>query len=243
MISICILTKNAAPTLRATLESVRLFPEVIILDNGSTDQTEQIARSFPNVRYHTAPFIGFGPLRNLASSYASHDWILALDSDEILSPTLALELQILIPKPEVAYLVPRHNFYNGKKINSCGWGNEKVARLYHRKQTAYCESQVHEALLRYPLLRLNSPILHTPYRSTADFLSKMQHYSTLFAEQNRHKKRSSFGKALLKGTWSFFRSYIIKLGILEGAEGFTLSLYNANTTFYKYLKLAEANRR
>jgi hypothetical protein len=69
----------------------------------------------------------------------------------------------------------------------------------------------------------------------------MQHYSTLFAEQHKGKK-SSFGKACGHGIFAFFRSYFLKGGIFCGKEGFIISLYNANTAFYKYLKLRDLNR-
>lgn len=243
MISICILTKNAGATLRATLDSVCTFPEVILLDNGSTDNTLSIAKEFPNVRIFDSPFIGFGPLRNKASQLASHDWILCIDSDEILSPSLNKEIRQLSLDPHTAYLFPRHNYYNGKRIRGCGWDPERVARLYHRNFSRYSDSQVHESLIAPSLHKLHSPLLHTPYRSTAEFLTKMQHYSTLFAEQYRGKRSSSFSKALAHGIFAFLRSYFFKRGIFCGAEGFTISLYNANTTFYKYLKLAEANQK
>lgn len=241
MISVCILTKNAAATLKATLESVRSFEEVILLDNGSTDETLQIAKSFPNVQIHTSPFIGFGPLRNKAALIARNDWILSLDSDEILSEALIEELNKIELKPENAYFFPRHNYYNKKRIKGCGWDPERIARLYNRKTAKFSLSQVHEKLESEHFFHLRSPILHTPYRSTADFLAKMQHYSTLFAEQYRGKRRSSFAIALAHGLFAFFRSYILKRGLFCGREGFLISLYNANTSFYKYLKLAELN--
>ncbi|MBU6382942.1 MAG: glycosyltransferase family 2 protein [Verrucomicrobia bacterium] len=242
MISVCILTKNASATLRETLESVRIFDEVIVLDNGSTDDTLQIAEGFPNVKVHTFPFIGFGPLRNEAAQFAKNDWILVLDSDEVLSPELMAELKGLQLNPTQTYSVPRHNYYNNKRIKGCGWGSEQIARLYHRQFAKYSPSQVHERLEATHVTPLKSPILHTPYRSTADFLAKMQQYSTLFAEQYRGKKRSSFAIALMHALFAFFRSYILKRGLFCGREGFLISVYNANTALYKYLKLAELNK-
>lgn len=241
MISVCILTKNAAATLKATLDSVRTFDDVVLLDNGSTDETLTIAKTFPNVQIHTSPFIGFGPLRNKAAQFARHDWILSLDSDEVLSEPLIEELKKIELKSEISYLFPRHNYYNKKRIRGCGWDPERIARLYNRKTAKFSLSQVHEKLESDHFVHLHSPILHTPYRSTADFLAKMQHYSTLFAEQYRGKRRSSFAIAIAHGIYAFFRSYILKRGLFCGREGFLISLYNANTTFYKYLKLAELN--
>lgn len=243
MISVCILTKNAASTLRATLDSLRSFSEVILLDNGSTDETLSLARAYPNVQIHETPFIGFGPLRNKASLLARYDWILSVDSDEIVSPALLAEIDQLSLDPACAYVLPRHNYYNGKRIRGCGWDPEYVARLYHREHARFSDAQVHESLIANRKQRLSGPLYHTPYRSTTDFLAKMQHYSTLFAEQNQGKKRASFPIALLHASAAFCRSYFLKRGIFCGAEGFLISLYNANTTLYKYLKLAEKNRK
>jgi glycosyltransferase involved in cell wall biosynthesis len=243
MISVCILTKNAARSIEKTLDSTRLFSEVILLDNGSTDATLTIASQYPNVSVHHSPFIGFGPLRNKAASLASHDWILALDSDEVLSAALIQELMEGKFDPNYAYAVERHNFYNGKRIRGCGWDKEFVARLYHRKHLSYCQSEVHESLQCGPTISLSSPLFHTPYLTAADFLSKMHHYATLFAKEYKNKKNSSFAKALAHGSYAFFRSYILKKGIFCGKEGFIICWHNANTTFYKYLLLAEENRR
>lgn len=243
MISVCILTKNAASTLEKTLKSASFFSEVLLLDNGSSDATIKMGSSYPNTTVFESPFLGFGPLRNKAASLAKNEWILALDSDEILSFSLIEELKTLALDPNHIYSIPRHNFYNGKQIKGCGWHPERVIRLYHRSKTSYCNSFVHESVLKKHLkvVRLHSPILHTPYQTTFDFLSKMQHYSTLFAEQNRYKKKSSFGTSLRHAAFAFFRSYFLKRGFLDGKEGFIISLYNANTAFYKYMKLKELN--
>lgn len=241
MISVCILTKNAAKTLKKTLDSTQLFDEVILFDNGSTDETLEMAKSYPNVKTISHPFIGFGPMRNKAAQFAKNDWILALDSDEVLSPALVREIQALQLNEKWAYQIPRHNYYNGKQMKACGWGSEILARLYQRKVHQYSEDQVHEKLLSKNHKKLSSPLIHTPYRTTEEFLAKMQHYSTLFAKQNKGKK-SSFSKALLHGMFAFLKSYFFKRGIFYGKEGLIISIYNANTAFYKYLKLLEINR-
>lgn len=239
MISICILTKNSAATLRETLDSVQAFPEVLILDTGSTDETVSIAKKYPNAKILKAEFSGFGDLRNEGASLAKNDWIFALDSDEVLSAALIQEILSLSLDPVYAYTMPRKNFLNKKWIKGCGWYPDKVARLYNRKRTKFCPAKVHESLETSSLIALKNPLLHTPYRSTDEFLAKMQHYSTLFAKQYKGKRTSSFRKALGHGLFAFFRSYLLKRGFLDGSEGFTISLYNANSAFYKYLKLRE----
>lgn len=85
-ISVTMPVKNAEKYLAQSLAALSGFAEVIVLDNGSSDATMEIAAGFANVRLHQSPFIGFGPLKNLAASLAEHDWILNIDSDEIVPP-------------------------------------------------------------------------------------------------------------------------------------------------------------
>lgn len=244
MISVCILSKNAASVIQSALESVKSFPEVILVDTGSTDETLEIATHYPNVKIFKRPFLGFGSLRNEAASLASNDWILALDTDEALSSSLLEELKGLQLEQKTLFSIARQNYYNGKHIKGCGWHPDRVIRLYHRKTTTYSEDKVHESVLTHGLKIqfLQAPMVHVPFRSTGEFLAKMQHYSTLFAAQYKGRRSSSMAKAFCHSLFSFFRSYFFKGGIFLGGEGFIISLYNSNTTFYKYLKLSEENR-
>jgi glycosyltransferase involved in cell wall biosynthesis len=245
-ISVTILAKNSARTLKKCLDSISAFPEVILLDTGSTDATLQIAQEYPNVKIFTSPFLGFGPLHNKASALASHDWILSLDSDEVLTVELVQEIKALDLNPAHIYSIQRDNFFNEKKILWCGgWHPDRVVRLFHRGKTQFSDAQVHETILKNHLqeIPLASPLLHTPYLEIFDFLEKMQRYTTLFAEQNREKKSSSLLRALFHSWHAFIKSYLFKRGFLGGKEGLILSLYNGHTAFYKYLKLAECAKK
>lgn len=240
MITVVILTKNSEETLSATLESVRAFSEVIVYDTGSNDRTIEIAKTFTNVTVVEGAFIGFGPTRNAAAKQAKGEWILAIDSDEVLSQELSQEILSTPLHPQNVYKLQRSNFFNGKEIRGCGgWYPDPVVRLYHSHTTKFSEDAVHEKLLfdRAQVIQLHAPLLHTPYRSIEDFLHKMQLYSTLFARQNQGRKQGSLLKALLHSWGAFFKSYFLKRGFLAGKEGFIISLYNTHTTFYKYLKL------
>jgi len=246
MLSITIIVKNGEETLAATLESVRVFDEVVVLDTGSTDATLEIAGKFPNVKIFHASFQGFGKTHNIASSLASNDFILSLDSDEVLTAELQKEIKELSLDPNAVYAVPRDNYFRGKHMKGCsGWYPDFVTRLYNRQSTSFDDAAVHEKIIRGPLRKvvLKSSIVHVPYRQIEDFLYKMQTYTTLFAEQNRGKKKSSLSKALLHAVACFIKSYFFKKGICFGFEGFFLSFYNAETAFYKYIKLMEANER
>ncbi len=241
-ISVTILTKNAEKNLEKTLESVKNFSDIIILDNGSTDNTLAIAERYPHVRIFKSSFIGFGPLHNLASSYALYDWIFSIDSDEVLSEALFDEITALQLEEKLVYSCPRKNFYQGRHVKGCGWGTDRVVRLFNRHFFSFSQDQVHEKVMapRISMVNLKKPLLHTPYHSVSDFLRKMQLYSDLFAEQS-HRKSSPL-IALGHGFMAFFKSYILKKGLFDGYAGFLISAYNGHTAFYKYLKLYEKQR-
>src|SRR5579864_6785822 len=120
-VSVTILAKNSARILREVLGALRSFDEVILLDNGSTDATMEIAAGFPNVKIHRTEFKGNGPLHNEATALARNDWIFSLDSDEVMTPELLAEIRALKLDENCVYSLPSKNFYNGKWIRTCGW--------------------------------------------------------------------------------------------------------------------------
>jgi glycosyltransferase involved in cell wall biosynthesis len=244
-ISVTILTKNSQKYLKEVLASLQGFDEVLIFDNGSTDQTLEIAGQFSNVKIVKGLFTGFGPTHNHASSLAKWDWILSIDSDEVVTKEMAEEIRITPLEPAAVYSFPRHNFYNGTFIKWCGWYPDRQMRLYHRSKTRFTDAQVHESIIVEGLkaIPLKNPIRHYSYDSHADFLAKMHSYSDLFARQYCGKRSSSPWKAVGHGLGAFFKAYLLKKGFLGGYEGFVISVYNGNTAFYKYLKLYEANQR
>ncbi len=244
MISITILVKNSEETLERTLESTLSFPEVVVLDTGSTDQTMAIARKFPNVKIFEAPFEGFGKTHNVATSLASNDWVFSLDSDEVLSEALVKELQSKSLDTSCVYEVRRRNFLYSKEITGCsGWNPDWVVRLYNRKSTSFDQAEVHEKVIVGSLRKeaLTHTMSHTPYRRVFDFLQKMQSYTDLFAKEHKGRKKASMFKAITHSWATFFKSYILKRGFLCGSEGFLISAYNGHVAFYKYLKLQEEN--
>ena len=153
-ISVTILTKNSERYLFECLENLKEFDEVIIVDNGSTDSSLEIASHFANAKIFKSDFIGFGPLKNLAASHAQHDWILNIDSDEILSGELSEEITNLKLERNCIYSFPRKNFYNKKLIKCCGWHPDRVIRIYNRRTTGYSEQLVHESLTRTNNIRV-----------------------------------------------------------------------------------------
>jgi glycosyltransferase involved in cell wall biosynthesis len=246
-VSATVLTHNSRRHLRAVLAALAWCDEVVVLDSGSTDDTLALAAAFANtaIHRHAGPFPGFGVMHRHATELARHDWILSIDSDEVLSAELAAELRALPLDAGTVYALPFQNYFNGRLITTCGWQGECHARLFHRRATGFSDRAVHEQIATAGLRvqRLRHPVRHYSYASLDDFLRKQQAYSTLFAEQHRGRKASGPGRAWAHGVWAFFRCYILKRGFRQGYEGFVIRAYNAHTAVWKYLKLHEANRR
>ncbi len=246
MITATILTKNGKKRIGEVLNALRDFSEVIVLDNGSTDETLAIAAEFTNVKIHKLEkFEGFGKAHRAMEDLASNEWILSIDSDEVISQEAVADIRSGALDPGTVYEFAFRNYFNGKWIKTCGWYPDAHPRLYNKTRARFTESFVHEKVVgeNVKIKRLKGYITHYSYDNVEDFLRKMQSYSTLFAEQNRGKKSSSIGKAFLHGWFGFFKSYILKRGFVQGYEGFIISYYNGQTAFWKYIKLYEANRR
>ncbi|MFZ4525924.1 MAG: glycosyltransferase family 2 protein [Chlorobium sp.] len=242
-ISVTILTNNSEVYLFECLSALQAFSEVVIVDNGSTDNTIAIASGFTNVTLHEHPFIGFGPMKNIAVDNASNDWILSVDSDEIVTPELAREILGLKLDSNVVYVVERDNYYHRRLIRGCGWDNDRVERLFNRESTKYDDKLVHEGLIMSANLNtelLSGKLKHYTYDNASQLLQKMQHYSTLWAKEYHGRKKASPFKAFLYGLLTFFKSYVLKKGWVDGYAGLLISISNANGVFYKYIKLYEA---
>ena len=243
-ISITMLTKNSQKYLKQSLDSLKPFDEVIILDNGSTDATLKIASQYSNVKIIKHEFIGFGPLKNLALQKAKNDWILSIDSDEIVTPELIKSIEKLDPKKiNRVYCINRINHYRGKAIKCCGWYPDIVMRLFNKKHTNFNDALVHESLIIHPDTQkkiLKGAIKHYPFDSIESLIDKMQKYSSLYAKQS--KKNSSLLKAFSRATFAFFKNYFLQRGFLCGYEGLLISVSNANGVFYKYMKLYEKQK-
>ena len=245
-ISAVMIVKNGAATIRRSLESLAKFEEVVVYDNGSTDETIEVAKQFANVRLIQGEFQGFGLTKNKAASLAKNDWILIIDSDESIEPNLSRAMHQTPLSPDTIYLLNFKAFYKNYQVKYCGWNNQKIRRLYNRTRTQFTNNYVHENLIEtgMQLQELKGgSMLHYSYQSISDFISKVDRYSSLFAENNRGKKAASPIKAVLNGVYSFFRTYVIKRGFLDGYVGLIIAFSHMATNFYKYMKLYEANKK
>jgi glycosyltransferase involved in cell wall biosynthesis len=237
-----IIAKDAQNTIKDTLDSLVSFQEVILYLNNTTDNTQSIAKNYTNVKIIDGDFLGFGKTKNKAASFAKNDWILSLDSDEVLSSSFITSLSKINLDNSTIYTILRTNYYKKTQIKYC-WGDDIIVRLYNKHKTSFCNNMVHEYIIEdnYHIKQIEGVVNHYPYQTISDFIIKINRYSTLFANENKGKKNSSPLKSFFKGMFNFFKTYILKRGFLDGYAGLLISISNANGAFYKYLMLYEEN--
>ncbi len=239
-VSVAMLTKNSERFLPQILESLHEFGEVVITDSGSNDATLSIAASFRNVKIYEREFTDFSDMKNYCVQKCTNDTVFSLDSDEIPSKEFLENLKTLVFDSNTLYEIDRVNIFNAKKIKCCGWYPDFIPRIFDKRVAAFDGSKVHEKIVGKDSvlnsIRLKGEVLHYSYNHPREFLEKMQRYTDLYALQNKGKK-SSLTKAILHASFTFFKNYILKKGICYGFEGYIISVYNAQTAFWKYIKL------
>ncbi len=239
MLSVIIITKNEAEHIARCLESVSWADEIVVLDSGSEDETLSICRQYTNKVYET-DWPGFGIQKQRALDKATGDWVLSIDADEVVTDGLRAEIEQAIQQNNFqAYEIPRLSTYCGRQMRHSGWWPDYVLRLFVRSSGRFSEAIVHErVLVEGKIGRLVTPFLHDTAVDLEEILVKVNSYSTLGSKMLYEKgAQSSIIKAVLKGLWTFNRTYWLKAGFLDGAQGLMLAISNAEASYYKYLKL------
>ena len=245
MLSIIIIAKNESANIRDCIESVSWADEIIVVDSGSEDETVSIASSMGAKVYVHDDWPGFGPQKNRALGYATGDWVFSIDADERVTPELRAEIEQAMREAKAdGYFCPRLSQFCGKFIHHSGWYPDYVLRLFRRGLGRFSDSLVHEIVkLDGRTERLRNPLLHYSYLNKRDVERKVEQYSSAAARQMHEAgKRSNLLGAALSGGWAFFRTYLLRLGILDGLAGFDIARMNARTTYLKYRKLEALNR-
>ncbi len=240
-LSVIIITKNEEAVIERCLKSVAWADEIILFDTDSSDGTQDIARAL-GAKVHSAPdWPGFGPQKNRALALATGDYVLSIDADEWVTPELRAEIEGALAAPDrlPAYRMPRLSSYCGRFMRHSGWWPDYVTRLFRRSAARFSADLVHERLLvKGTTGALRESLMHEAISNLEDALEKMNSYSTAGAAmQFERGKTSSLASAVLHGAWTFFRTYVLRGGFLDGREGFMLAVSNAEGAYYRYLKL------
>ncbi|WP_299759985.1 glycosyltransferase family 2 protein [Ramlibacter sp.] len=239
-LSVIVITKNEILNIGDCLRSVAFADEVVVLDSGSTDGTVDLARSLGATVTQSADWPGYGPQKNRALAAASGDWVFSIDADEQVTPELAAQLREAMARGSFdAYMVNRFSNFCGRYMEHSGWYPDRVLRLFRRGTARFSDDIVHERVIADGKVgRLSGKLLHNSMPHFESVLGKLDRYSTAGAQAlHARGKKGSFSQALLHGWWAFMRTYVLKLGFLDGQLGLALAISNAEGTYYRYLKL------
>jgi glycosyltransferase involved in cell wall biosynthesis len=252
-LSVVIITFNEEANLPRTLASVQALVEntqgeIIVVDSGSTDRTVEIAKGF-GAKVFVEAWKGFAAQKNSAIDKATGAWILSLDADEEVSPSLAEEVAAVLKAPSNpgGYLIPRQNFFLGRWIKHGGFWPDPKLRLFLKGAARFEERAVHEDAKPVEGIpgQLTHALLHHAYPTLSDYIEHMNRYSTLGAEMAVAKGYRGFSviDVLVRPIATFIYNYIFRLGFLDGREGLLLHLYHSVYVSWKYAKAWELNRR
>lgn len=244
-LSVVTITKNEAHQLERCLASVAFADEIVVVDSASSDGTPELARRLGARVIETADWPGFGVQKQRALDAARGDWVLAIDADEWVGARLAQAVRAVVARPfddakdPAGYEFVRLSAFCGRWMRGGGWYPDPGLRLVRRGRAHYTSDLVHEHLeVDGRVERLDGLLLHDSIPSLESALDKTNRYSTGRARDLAARgRRGGLARALGHGFWAFVRTYVVKRGFIEGRLGFVLALHNAETTYYRYLKL------
>ena len=242
-LSVIIITRNESGNIADCIRSVSFADQIVVVDSNSDDGTQKIVQDLGATLIETTQWPGFGPQKNLALSKADGEWILSIDADERVTEELRLEIISTINDPQgvEACYIPRLSSFLGHFIRHGGWYPDHVLRLFKKEVASFSDASVHEKVVLTGNRRhkkLKHHLIHFSYLTDSDYLRKLEHYSTAAATSAvNNNKSSSLRKSIGHAAWAFFRSYVLKLGFLDGRAGLLVAISSAESTYHKYLKI------
>ncbi len=224
-LSAVIITLNAERHLEQVLTALAgICREIVILDSGSTDSTQAIAERH-GARFATRAFSGYGSQKRAAVALASHDWILALDADEVLDEEAQAGLRALVASDVTAcWRIRRRNHVGNREIRYGHWSPDWCLRLFNRTTHDFSADEVHEAVHPMgPVQTLPGSILHFGYTDLADII-RMKYHRMKADTYRQRGRRAGTATLACRAGWAFTHSFLLKRGFLDGPAGVVVAL-------------------
>ncbi len=240
MLSVIVITKNEEAMIGDCLESVKnLADEIIVVDSGNTDKTNEIAKKYKAKIVKADPNSGYANFRNVGLKEATGDWIFYLDADERATPELVEEIPTLSPG---VYQIPRKNIYLGKEMRYGGWGNDLVIRLFKKDLLEGYRGDLHEQpKYQGSLLTTHNGITHYSHRDLASMLQK----TILFTDYEARLRLAADHPPVV--WWRFLRVMFSEFWLRfvrlsawrDGTEGIIDGIFQVFNMFIIYARLWE----
>lgn len=245
-LSVTLIALNEEDRIGAALDAVRCADEILVVDGGSTDGTVALCRA-RGCRVLSRPFDDFARQKRFAAEQASHDWVLNLDADEVMTPELNEEIRALMARPQIAeaaFRVPMRFVFMGRPFAHGRHARETHVRLFDRRRAGYDDRVVHEGVEpRGPVGELRHLLLHDSYRNVTHAIEKMNFYTSHAADAlARRGRRRSPALVALSAPFYFAEAYLLRGNAWNGIPGLWWSMLYAFYPLVKYMKLWEATR-
>lgn len=247
-LSAAIITYNEESNIERCIQSLlNIADEVFVVDSFSTDKTKEICLSL-GARFLENPFQGHIQQKNFALQNATHDWVISLDADEVLTPELQQSILEIKENPRFdGYRLNRLTNYCGHWVRHCGWYPDTKVRLVHKDKARWTGTNPHD---RLDLLKdeetgfLNGDLLHYSYNSIDEHYKQIEYFGDISArELHKQGKKTNYFTIFIKVIAQFIKSYFIMKGFLDGKTGFTISRLSAYATYRKYIKLLRLHQQ
>ncbi|WP_053975593.1 glycosyltransferase family 2 protein [Mangrovimonas xylaniphaga] len=240
-----IITYNEERNIERCLQSlVGIVDEIVVVDSFSTDNTKAICEKY-KVTFIEQQFLGYIEQKNFALQQASHDYIVSLDGDEALSDTLRESILKLKNNWQWdGYYCNRFNNFCGQWIKHSDWYPNRKLRVFDRRKASWKGINPHDNVVLHDTKakagKLKGDLLHWTYQTYSEFNQKTEYFSSIAAKAYFDLgKKASLWKIVFNPTWAFFKSYVLRLGFLDGLNGLVICIQTSNITFLKYTKLRE----
>ena len=247
-ISVCMIAGNEAHRIRRALDSVAGWTSeiIVVTDDKTTDGTDKIAEAC-GAKVFCEPWRGHAAHRNFASAKATQPWLLAIDADEQVPENLRDEIVSAFQnggsRMPAAFSFPRLSFLCGRWIRHGDWYPNRKVRLWQQGAGQW-EGNPHEKLvLQGRVVPLRADLFHFSNENIDHLLSKIGPVSTNFVHQRLTRgKGTGFLDLAVRPYWKFFRAYVLRLGFLDGWQGYFIAWMDAFSTVTRYVKVIEAEQ-
>lgn len=242
-LSVVIITFNEERNIARCLNSVKeIADDIVIVDSGSTDKTEEICKTF-NVNFIKQSWLGYSEQKNFANQQALYDWIFSLDADEELSSELIQSIKEAKQQDkEIYYKINRLTNYCGKWIKHGGWYPDIKLRIFNRTNSKWI-GIIHETLTNeknIPGVLLKGNCNHYTYYNKEEHIAQARKFSDLAAQDLFEKGKKVFPlNFIFSPIIKFIRNYFLLAGFLDGAYGFRIACISAKAAYWKYAKLKQ----
>ena len=238
-LAVVIVAKNESANIAECVASASFASEILVLDSGSSDGTQTIARA-AGARVVETDWPGYGPQVARGFGMVSSDWVFSLDADERIPQTLQRKIVEAVNEGTCdGWRVARWSEFCGRVMQHGGWRPDRTLRLGRRARSGFTSDYLHARMtVDGRIGDIDASLVHRSYPDIHDVLEKLDRYSSGSARDMQARgKRGGLGKAIAHGMFAFLRTYLLRRGFLDGRHGLMLAIYNAEYAYYKYVKL------